>query len=30
LIAAMVSSVPLVLAVLMFYRMSQDEYLKHL
>jgi hypothetical protein len=30
LIAAMVSSVPLVLVVLMFYRMSQDEYLKHL
>jgi len=30
LIAAMVSSAPLVLVVLMFYRMSQDEYLKHL
>jgi hypothetical protein len=30
LIAALVSSVPLVLVVLMFYRMSQDEYLKHL
>ncbi len=29
-IAAIVSSVPLVLVVLMFYRMSQDEYLKHL
>ena len=30
LIPAMVSSVPLVLVVLMFYRMSQDEYPKHL
>ena len=30
LIAAMVSSAPLVLVVFMFYRMSQDEYLKHL
>jgi len=30
LIASIVSSVPLVLVVLMFYRMSQDEYLKHL
>jgi hypothetical protein len=30
LIAAIVSSVPLVLVVLMFYRMSHDEYLKHL
>jgi len=30
LIAAIVSSVPLVLVVLMLYRMSQDQYLKHL
>jgi hypothetical protein len=30
LIAAIVSSVPLVLVVLMFYQMSRDEYLKHL
>jgi hypothetical protein len=29
-IAAIVSSVPLVLVVLMLYRMSQDQYLKHL
>jgi hypothetical protein len=30
LIAAIVSSIPLVLVVFIFYRMSQDEYLKHL
>jgi len=30
LIAAVVSSIPLVLVVFIFYRMSQDEYLKHL
>jgi hypothetical protein len=30
LIASIVSSVPLVLVVFMLYRMSQDEYLKHL